>query len=58
MGADAEEDFNATPSDPQNRFQPVGGRRPIRSWTPLRLPSPRRRFFRHVVAWVAFRCRR
>ncbi|MCP9884254.1 hypothetical protein KBY97_03800 [Synechococcus sp. ATX 2A4] len=33
IGADAEEAFNATPYDPQNRFQPIGGQGPIRSWT-------------------------
>lgn len=39
MGADAEEDFNATPYDPQNRFQPIGEQRPIRSWTHYSYPA-------------------
>lgn len=39
MGADAEEEFNATPHDPQNRFQPLGDQRPIRGWTHYSYPA-------------------
>ncbi|MFM7732437.1 MAG: alpha-amylase family glycosyl hydrolase [Cyanobium sp.] len=39
MGADEEEDFNATPYDPYNRFQPLGDQRLIRGWTRYSYPG-------------------
>jgi hypothetical protein len=39
MGDDAEEEFNATPHDPQSRFQPLGDQRRIRGWTHYSYPA-------------------
>ncbi len=39
MGADGEEDFNATPYDPHNRFQAIGEQRRIRGWTRYTYPA-------------------
>ncbi|MFM7648792.1 MAG: alpha-amylase, partial [Cyanobium sp.] len=39
MGADAQEEFNATPHDPQNRLQSLGDQRPIRAWTHYSYPA-------------------
>jgi alpha-amylase len=39
MGADAEEDFNATPHDPHNRFHAMGEQRRIRGWTHYSYPA-------------------
>lgn len=39
MGADHQERFEATPIDPNNRFQPMGERREIQSWTKFDFPG-------------------
>jgi alpha-amylase len=39
MGADATEDVNATPFDPDNRLQPIGESRPVKVWTHFTFPG-------------------
>lgn len=39
MAADFEEEFNATPMDPQNRYRPLGDMRRIKSWTGFNFPG-------------------
>lgn len=39
MSADFEEEFNATPMDPQDRHRPLGDLRPIKSWTGYNFPG-------------------
>jgi len=39
MAADFEEEFNATPMDPQNRHRPLGHMRRIKSWTGFNFPG-------------------
>lgn len=39
MGADAEEEVEATPFDPENRLEPIGEPTPIRAWTHFAFPG-------------------
>jgi alpha-amylase len=39
MSADFEEEFDATPLDPNNRFRPIGDARRIKSWTGFNFPG-------------------
>lgn len=39
MGADAEEETEATPFDPENRYAIVGDCQPIKSWTHFTFPG-------------------
>ena len=39
MAADDEEEFNATPSAPDNRYHVIGEKRRIRSWTSFTFPG-------------------
>jgi len=39
MGADAEEDFMATPYDSHNRHRPIGEKRSVRAWTHFSYPG-------------------
>jgi alpha-amylase len=39
MSADFEEEFDATPLDPDNRFRPIGDARRIKSWTGFNFPG-------------------
>lgn len=54
MAADHEEDFNATPFDPNNRFQPIGGSRPIRSWTAFTFPGRQGKYSTMEWHWWHF----
>ncbi|MFZ7125777.1 MAG: alpha-amylase [Desulfobacterales bacterium] len=39
MGGDSEEDFNATPYNPENRHEAIGDMQPIRAWTHFTFPG-------------------
>ncbi|TVR66145.1 MAG: alpha-amylase [Spirochaetaceae bacterium] len=39
LGADGEEEFEATPFDPEDRTQPVGPLQPVRAWTHFTFPG-------------------
>jgi alpha-amylase len=39
LGGDKEEDFNATPYNPENRNEPTGELKPIRAWTHFIFPG-------------------
>ena len=39
LGGDAEEEFKATPYDPDDRNAPLGGLQPIRAWTRFTFPG-------------------
>jgi len=54
MGADAPEDFGATPFDPANRNQSLGDERPIRAWTNFRFEGRQGRYSSLIWHWYHF----
>jgi alpha-amylase len=54
MAADYEEEFDAIPLDPQNRSQPLGGSRKIKSWTGFNFPGRGNRYSSMKWHWWHF----
>ena len=54
MAADFEEEFEATPVDPNNRFQPLGDPRPIKSWTGFHFPGRQSKYSTMEWHWWHF----
>ena len=54
MAADFEEVFDATPIDPNNRFQPTGSPRQIKSWTGYNFPGRQGKYSTMEWHWWHF----
>jgi len=54
MAADFEEDFEAIPFDPANRYHPLGEPRPVRSWTGFNFPGRGGRYSSMEWHWWHF----
>ena len=49
LGADQEEEFNATPYDPENRNEPLGEMQKIRAWTHFNFPGRKGKY--SILHW-------
>jgi alpha-amylase len=54
MAADYEEEFDATPVDPYNRFRPLGETRRIKSWTGFNFPGRKGKYSTMEWHWWHF----
>jgi alpha-amylase len=54
MAADVEEEFNATPMDPRNRYHPLGAMRKIKSWTGFNFPKRENKYSTMKWHWHHF----
>lgn len=54
MAADFEEEFNATPMDPQNRLRPLGEMRRVKSWTGFNFPGRGQTYSPMTWHWYHF----
>jgi alpha-amylase len=54
MSADFEEEFDATPIDPNNRFQPIGSPCKIKSWTGYNFPGRKGKYSTMEWHWWHF----
>jgi alpha-amylase len=54
MGADAEEEFEATPFDPTDRHRPLEGLQPIKSWTAFNFSGRNNRYSSMKWHWYHF----
>jgi alpha-amylase len=54
MGADAEEEFSATPLDPNNRYQPIDNYQKIEGWTHFTFPGRQGKYSKMEWHWWHF----
>jgi alpha-amylase len=54
LGADAEEEFEATPLDPNNRFQPIDALQKIEGWTHFTFPGRQGKYSTMEWHWWHF----
>ncbi len=54
LGADREEEFNATPYDPENRNKPLGEMQKIKAWTHFTFPGRKERYSTLKWHWWHF----
>ncbi|MEO1395628.1 MAG: alpha-amylase [Cyanobacteria bacterium J06634_5] len=54
MGADYQEDFNATPCDPEDRHQTIGAEEPIKAWTHFDFPGRQGKYDQMQWHWWHF----
>ncbi len=54
LGADAEEEVEATPLDPNNRFQPIDNYQKIKAWTHFTFPGRKGKYSKMEWHWWHF----
>ncbi|MFM2304872.1 MAG: hypothetical protein RLZZ135_2284 [Cyanobacteriota bacterium] len=54
LGADAEEEFSATPLDPNNRYQPIDNYQKIEGWTHFTFPGRQGKYSKMEWHWWHF----
>lgn len=55
MGGDGTEEFNATPFNPQNRYEPAGGLAQIKAWTSFTFPGRNKKYSAFEWHWQHFK---